>query len=194
MFRTLFAVTGILCAVTSHAGEDPQFALERLTVPRVDSVGQVAKFQDGVLTRLPSGLFRLDGVDTLDVGKVYQLPGIQAIELRAVGAVPTAVFLRISGVDPTCDHVSPLRYAQRRDGTRLDVVVSSRHLYERSAQIGCVSNFRPYRLTVPLDVYGLAGGTYTVTVNGVHSGQFVLAAENRYADDCHETLLRQCPQ
>jgi len=194
MIQTLTVSLAIFGATASLAADSPSFAAERLLVPRVDSVGQVAQYQDGTLTRLPSGEFRLDGVDTLDMGKVYQLPGIQSVEVRTIGTGPVSVLLRVNGVDPSCDHVSPLRFSQRRTGNRFDVVISSRHLYDKSPSYGCIDSYRPFRVTVPLDVYGLSSGTYTFSVNGVQTGQFALASENRYPDDCHETLERQCPK
>lgn len=193
MIRWLFLSLALAGAGAAYAEDAALFKADQLTLPRVDGEGQVAQYQNAALARLPSGDFRLEGVDVLDAAKLYRLPGIQTVEVRTVGTQPVAVLLRVNGVDPSCDHVSPLRFAQRLTGQRFDVVISSQHYYDRSAVIGCADNYRPFRLTVPLDVYGLAAGTYTFTVNGVQAGQFTLTAENRYADDCHPTLERLCP-
>lgn len=194
MIRWLFLSLALAGAGAAHAEDAALFKADRLTLPRVDGDGQVAQYQNAALARLPSGDFRLEGVDVLDAAELYRLPGIQTVEVRTVGTLPVAVLLRVNGVDPSCDHVSPLRYAQRLTGQRFDVVISSQHAYALGQVHGCTNEVRPFRLTVPLDVYGLAAGTYTFTVNGVQSGQFTLAAENRYPDDCHPTLERRCPR
>jgi hypothetical protein len=150
-------------------------------------------YQDAVLVRLPSGEFRLQALETLESGAVYQLPGIRSAEIRQLGSRPVAVLLRVSGADLSCDHIGPLRFHQRRVGSRFDVVISSLHLRAKGGPFGCIANERPFRLTVPLDVYGLAAGRYSYVVNGGQPGEFTLAEENRYPDDCHETLERGCP-
>lgn len=189
----LFMALGF--AATASSTEVPSFAAERLSVPRVDTETQVGQYQEAVLLRLPSGDFRLEGVELLEAGKVYQLPGIQAVEVRQVGTRPAAVFLRISGEDISCDHVSPLRFHQRLKGNRFEVVVSSRHyLPKPSVSYGCIAVLRPIRLTVPLEVYGLAAGTYAFTVNGRNAGEFQLAQDNCYEDDHHQTMVRGCPR
>ena len=181
-------VLGCSLSATLWAAEAPTFNAEKLNVPRVDSGGQVGAYQEGVLSRLPNGDFRLDSVEALDVGQVYRLPGIMTAEIRQSSAVPVAVLLRVAGTDFSCDHISPLRFDQRLTGSQIDVVISSKHLRVPAPGNGCTNESRPFRLTVPLDVYGLPAGTYTVKVNGGLTAQFTLTTVNRYPDDCHQTF------
>lgn len=55
----------------------------------------------------------------------------------------------------------------------------------------CPAMMYPYHYTVPLDVYGLAAGTYSYEVNGVKSGTFTLQQDNKFPEDC--PLYLNCP-
>ena len=165
----------------------------RLSIPRVDTPAKVGQYQDVLLQRSPQGTFSITGLQTLGQGTLYDLLGIASVEVSKAGSVPTSVFLRVSGSDPTCDFAGAVRVHQRLEGTRFDIQLSAPHLNPIGTPQVCTANIRNYKLTVPLEVYGLAAGTYSYTVNGSHSGQFTLEQPNRFADDCDVLRYGVCP-
>jgi hypothetical protein len=165
----------------------------RLSIPRVDTPGKVGQFQDVLLQRSPQGTFSIVNLQTLGQGTLYDLLGIGQVDVIKAGSMPASVFLRVSGSDPTCDFAGAVRVHQRRDGTRFDIQLSAPHVNPIGSTQVCTANIRNYKLTVPLEVYGLAAGTYTYTVNGGHGGQFTLEQENRFADDCDVLRYGMCP-
>lgn len=176
------------------SAENPIYQDEngRLTIPRVDTSGQVGKYQDVLLQRTPQGTFSIAGLQTLGQGTLYDLLGITTIEVSKAGTLPASVFIRVSGSDPTCDFAGAVRVHQRREGTRFDINISAPHLNPFGYPAICPANIRNYKLTVPLEVYGLAAGTYSYTINGNHSGQFTLDRDNKFADDCDVLRYGNC--
>jgi hypothetical protein len=164
----------------------------RLSIPRVDTPGKVGQFQDVLLQRSPQGTFSIVSLQTLGQGTLYDLLGIAQVDVSKAGSMPASVFLRVSGSDPTCDFAGAVRVHQRREGTRFDIQLSAPHHQPIGTPQVCTANIRNYRLTVPLEVYGLAAGTYSYTVNGGHSGQFTLEQDNRFADDCDVLRYGMC--
>jgi hypothetical protein len=106
---------------------------------------------------------------------------------------PAAMYLRVSGPDAICDHVSPVRIHQRLLGTRFDIGISAEHQYPAGEMVPCTAMARPFKVTVPLPVYGLAAGTYSYTVNGGFAGQFTLTEDNTFGDDCDPVKAGRCP-
>jgi hypothetical protein len=176
------------------SAENPIYQDEngRLTIPRVDTSGQVGKYQDVLLQRTPQGTFSIASLQTLGQGTLYDLLGITTIEVSKAGTLPASVFIRVSGSDPTCDFAGAVRVHQRREGTRFDIHLSALHINPIGTPQVCTANIRNYKLTVPLEVYGLAAGTYSYTVNGSHTGQFTLGQDNKFADDCDVLRYGNC--
>lgn len=182
----------LFAAASAGAQLAPGYHAGKLTVPRVDTPEQVGRFQDGVLQLTPQGTFSITGLQELGLGPVYPLLGIEKVEVVVSAGLPSSVFLRVSGVDPTCDYAGGLRLHQRRNGERFEVAISAPHHAVLGAAAACPANIRPYRITVPLEVYGLAAGSYSFTVNGGFVGQFTLAQANRFADDCDVLKYGNC--
>jgi hypothetical protein len=176
------------------AAENPAYddANARLTLPRVDTAGQVGRYQDVLLQRSPQGTFSIASLQTLGQGTLYDLLGITSVDVSKAGTLPASVFLRVSGSDPTCDFAGAVRVHQRREGTRFDIQLSAPHVHPIGTLQVCTANIRNYKLTVPLEAYGLAAGTYTYTVNGGHAGQFTLDQANKFADDCDVLRYGMC--
>ena len=171
------------CSLTWSA-ESPSYQAQKLTVPRVDTPEQVGKFQDGVMQQKPSGEWIITSLQTLGDGTLYNVLGIGSVEVIKTTSHPVMVYLRVSGHDLPCDHLGPERIYQRMVGSRFDVNVSSQHLFPNTGVYYCPHIYRPYKITIPLNVYGLSAGTYTYQVNGVSSGSFTLENANKFADDC----------
>lgn len=185
------AVAGL--PVPGLASDQPGYQNDRLSVPRVDTAGQVGQYQDVVLQRGAQGGFSIVGLQELGQGRLFNLQGISKVEAAKAGSEPASVFLRVSGTDPSCDYAGPLRVHQRREGSRFDINISALHVHPLGSPVVCTADIRNYRMTVPLEVYGLAAGTYTFTVNGGFAGQFTLDRENRFADDCDVYRAGRCP-
>lgn len=181
-----------LCS-TATADGAPAYQAGRLVLPRVDTPEQVGMYQDAVLQAGPDGRLTVVDAQTLGEARVYNLTGMTEVEVRRTSGVPQAVFLRVSGVDPTCDYTGPLRVFQRREGSRFDVNLSAAHLRPYGQPQVCTAQIRNYRLTIPLEVYGLAAGVYSFSINGVLGGEFTLEQDNRFGDDCDPTRAGSCP-
>jgi hypothetical protein len=192
-FLSHFMALSMACPpMLAMAADDADYQGDKLTIPRVDTPGQVGQFQDAVLQRSPQGGFALTSLQVLGQGALYNLLGIGSVEASKTSGVPSSVFIRVSGTDPTCDYAGGVRVHQRREGTRFDINISAPHVNPFNHPAICPANIRNYKLTVPLEVYGLAAGTYSYTVNGSHSGQFALDRENKFADDCDVLRYGNC--
>ena len=190
--RLLSALIALSLPALACAADIPGYQNDKLSIPRVDTAGQVGQYQDVVLQRTAQGGFSLTGLQVLGQGTLYNLTGITGVEASKTNGLPSSVFLRVSGTDHTCDYAGAVRVHQRREGTRFDVNISAPHLNPAGTPQFCTADIRNYRLTVPLEVYGLAAGTYSYTVNGNHAGQFTLDRDNRFADDCDVLRLGSC--
>ncbi|NRF66354.1 hypothetical protein HLB44_05090 [Aquincola sp. S2] len=185
----LAAMAGV---ATAGANDAPDFENGRLTLPRVDTPQQVGRFQDGVLEATSDGVFGLRSVQELGKGRLAPVLGISTVEVIKTASAPAAVFVRVSGAEPGCGFAGPARAHQRRVGTSFEVQVSVPYVNPIDMPQVCPANIRPFRITVPLAVYGAQAGTYGVTVNGVHTAQFTLDRVNAFADDCDVQKYGNC--
>lgn len=151
-----------------------------LTIPSIDSFGQVGMFQD-VRFCLQNGArntWLLTGASTLGSPTLDRLP-IHRVEVVKTASFPTAVYLRASATYTRC-HGAPARIAQRLVGTRFEVSIGVPS--GDAATRPCTTDIKHFNKTVTLPVYGLAAGTYTYDVNGV-TGSFTLEAANKFPDE-----------
>jgi hypothetical protein len=138
----------------------------------------------------------LQQVEELGKGNLYNITGIQAVEVKTAGTVPVGIYLQVSGAIPGCNFPDgPLRVHQRlqvqpSQSQRFEVNVSA--LQRPMPLTGCTMNLKPFRVTVPLETYGLPAGSYSYSVNGLVSGNFTLAAANQFANDCDVSKFGNC--
>lgn len=191
-FVNLTAVLALCCPLSAWSSEAPIFQSQTLTVPRVDTSSQVGKYQDGVLQQKASGEWILTSVQALGEGTLYNVLGVGSVEVIKTTSHPVMVYLRVSGHDLPCDHTGPERIHQRMVGSRFDVNISSQHLFPNTGVYYCPHIYRPYKITIPLNVYGLSAGTYTYQVNGASTGSFTLESANKFADDCPAANVGGC--
>ncbi len=187
----LCALLAATASAPGFAADTPSFSGSVLTIPRVDSPTQVGLYQDVLLQYGSTGGFTITKVLELGKGTVYNVGVVQSVEVKKVGTVPASVYLQVSGTAVDCDFNGPARSQQRLQGTRFDVNVSASHVSPYGTVTVCPANIRPFKLTVPLEVYGLSAGSYTYSVNGI-TGSFTLEADNRFADDCDVTKGGAC--
>lgn len=187
------SAASVLCSAAAIAADNPGYNSTVLTIPRVDTPDQIGQYQDAVLQLTPQGTFTITGLKDLGRSTVYNVGNVQTVEVRKSGTLPVSVYLQVKGTANACDFDGPARLHQRQQGTRFDVNISASHIKPFSMVTVCTADIRPFRLTVPLEVYGLAAGTYTYNVNGI-SGSFSLEADNKFSDDCDVLKFGNCPQ
>jgi hypothetical protein len=177
-FCAVLLLAGLLtCAA---AADETTYRDGVLTIPSVNTDAQVGQYQNAVLEMDAQGLWRLTGLRVLDGSPaVYRAP-VDQVEVVKTASSPVQVLLRVSGTF-TSGCGSPGRVSQRRVASRFEIVLADAFWAYDVAL--CTANMVPYVKTIPLDVYGLAAGTYTYDVNGI-SGSFELFADNVLSGDC----------
>jgi len=189
--RLPLAAVSLLCSAAVCAADIPVFNSNVLTLPRIDSSEQPGLYQDVVLQYTAQGQLTVLQLEQLGKGKVYNLGQVEAVEVKKTGTLPVSVYLQVSGTAGACDFTGPARAHQRLQGSRFDVNISAPHRNPVTSVQVCTADIRPFKITVPLRVYGLAAGTYSYNVNGL-TGSFTLEANNRFADDCDVMKFGRC--
>ena len=99
------------------------------------------------------------------------LASVDEIEIIILESFPVQVQVIASGNLPdTCTEISEIN--QEREGNTFFVSIKTYH-----PPGPCIQVLAPFEETIPLEVYGLPAGTYTVDVNGVQ-GTFDLEVDN----------------
>ena len=97
---------------------------------------------------------------------------VETVEIRILESMPVQVQVVATGYLPdACTKMGEI--TQSRDGNTFNITIAT----TRPAEAACAEVINPFVETIPLDVAGLAAGTYTVNVNGV-TGTFELTADN----------------
>jgi hypothetical protein len=178
-------------------GEHATYLYGVLTIPRVDTTEQVGQYQDAKLSLQADGSWKLDELRAFGNSGLAKVP-IESVEVVKTDGFPMGVYLRTIGWASPCGYQGKARVQQRQTGTHFDIALSVPVLVS-DEPYACTANVEYVRLTIPLEVYGLAAGTYTYSVNGV-SGSFSLSSDNKYADDCSASSVQPtftvswCPQ
>lgn len=161
-----------------------------LTLPRVDTPEQVGQYQDASFSLQADGSWKLNGLRSIGNSGVSKIP-VDSIELVKVEGFPVGAYLRVTAWGWPCGIEGRARILQRQVGAHFDVTISAPVLVSDETY-ACPAVVQRVRMTVPLQVYGLAAGAYTYDVNGV-TGGFSLAADNRYPEDCDSSQVAYCP-
>ena len=105
-------------------------------------------------------------------GTVTGLATVRSVDLAILESFPVQVHAMTEGflADP-CTSLDQI--TQSRDGERISVKMTT----TRDADAVCIAVIVDFEEVVPLDVYGLPAGTYTVDVNGV-TATFTLTVDN----------------
>lgn len=180
-FLTLgVAAAALLASVEGWCSDSPSLQGEVLFLPRVDTPDQVGLYQNGTLRRNADGTWSLLSVQALEEGGLSTLLGVGQVVVHATESVPRAIYLKVSGAEARCGVSGPVKVHQRLTGSNFEVNLSASLPRSMGA---CPAMMYPYRITVPLNVYGLPMGTYAFSVNGVR-GTFVLPRANAFEEDC----------
>ena len=102
---------------------------------------------------------------------VYGLANVEEIDVMVLESFPVQVHLIVNGYLPNpCTEIYQI--IQERTGNHFSISIST----FRSPGI-CIQIIVPFEEVIPLEVYGLPAGTYTVEVNGVQ-GTFIMEVDN----------------
>lgn len=173
---------------SSIVQDGPTYRDGILTIPAVSTDTQVGKYQNATFEPTAQGLWRLTGVSTLDDGRprLYRVP-VERVEVIKTTGVPAQVLLQVHGAfSGGCGTLGPVN--QRRVGERFQILLTDAFTAYDVAL--CTALIVPYVKTIPLDVYGLAAGTYAYDVNGT-TGNFTLTADNVLSGDCFGTSCQK---
>lgn len=179
-------VATILFTAAAWSTDAPYFDGAVLTIPRVDTPGQVGKYQEGVLRPNADGTWSITSLRSVEpysaLSNLYNNWRVQVVT-TSVPAGPVSVYLRVRGADGGCPY-RPVRMHQRRKGSEISINLSRDNTSPGGGLGVCPAMMYPYHLTVPLDVYGLPAGTYSFVINNEYRGTFTLERENKFPDDC----------
>jgi inhibitor of cysteine peptidase len=99
------------------------------------------------------------------------LATVEEIDILTLESFPVQVFVIASGYLPNpCTEIYQI--SQEREGKTFFITIET-----YCSQEVCIQVIAPFEETIPLEVYGLPAGTYTVEVNGVQ-GTFNLEMDN----------------
>ena len=102
---------------------------------------------------------------------VYGLANVKEIDVMVLESFPVQVHLVVNGYLPNpCTEIYQI--IQERTDNHFSISISTFH----SPGI-CIQIIVPFEEVIPLEVYGLPAGTYTVEVNGVQ-GTFIMEVDN----------------
>ena len=108
-------------------------------------------------------------------GDERPVPGtaqVDSVEILILESFPVQIHVLAKGHLPdSCTTIDQI--TEEQDGATFRVTITT----ARPEGEMCAQVLTPFEETIPLDVYGLAAGTYTVDVNGV-TGTFTLDIDN----------------
>ena len=107
---------------------------------------------------------------------IYGTAVVENIDILILESFPVQVNVIAKGYLPDgCTEIGDI--TKNMDGNTFTVTVET----IRPANMMCTEAIVPYEKSIPLDVYGLKAGTYSVFVNSV-SGSFELTMDNSIPD------------
>ena len=107
---------------------------------------------------------------------LYGTAVVENIEILTLESFPVQIHVITKGYLPDgCTEIGDI--TKSKDGNTFVVNIET----IRPADAMCTQAIVPYEEVIPLDVYGLEAGTYSVVVNGV-SGSFELSTDNLIPD------------
>ena len=101
---------------------------------------------------------------------------VEDVEIMFLESFPLQVHIVASGYLPDpCTEIDEI--SAERDGRHFEVLITTL----REAEVMCIQVIEAFEQNVPLDVYGLPAGDYTVTVNGIEA-EFTFLQDNSLPD------------
>lgn len=164
----LLTATVFLLTSTAFAEEAPTFQDSTLSIPRIDTVTKVGQFQNAQFKQAKDGRW-----DLLSVTET-KLATIEADSVLVTNTKPAQAFVKASGYFPSgCYGLGSINV--RKKDNLFEVAI---HQVELQTFAVCTQALVPFNVTVPLDIYGSASGTYQVSVNNGGKRSFTLTSDN----------------
>lgn len=102
----------------------------------------------------------------------YGKAPVESVEVVFLESFPLQVQLQVEGYLPDgCTEIESTEV--ERQGDHFEVTITT----SRPAEMACTQAIEPFEMNIPLDVYGLPAGEYTVDVNGVETS-FTFSQDN----------------
>lgn len=138
--------------------------------------GNVTEEPPATMAPAPTNTIALPTPTDIPSGEIIRGQAVvDSIEVEILESFPVQINVIARGSLPDgCTQVENV--IQQRADTTFQIVVTTL----RPADRMCTQAIVPFTETIPLDVIGLAAGTYTVQVNG-NTGSFTLAVDNTLA-------------
>ncbi len=177
-FGLTMCLLGLTAAAAAQANDQPVYDAddETLTIPSVTAEGQPGFFQEIMLAPASDGTWR---VDQLYEGELLEEDVVDAIWTTSTAGLPRQFYIHVEGTFPTdCPAVGQIE--QMREGNTFHVYV----YYENNQwlrdpdSVACAQVLTPFEFTVPLDIYGVEAGEYSVRINNHDLRTFVLEQDN----------------
>ena len=168
------------------ADEHPTYQNGILTIPRVDTLDQLGKFQDVKLLLTEQGDWRL-----IDVKIPLAGPYVDTVQTVVTETFPFQVFLKVNGL--FADGCTTMgRISQRVKANRFEIIMYDQR--DAKPEDTCTQVVTRFEKIIPLPVYGLSAGTYEYSLSGVLSfnvdregsspktftGTFNIARDNKF--------------
>lgn len=158
----------LVSMINIAAADNPAtFANEVLSIPAVNTHDQVAKYEHVQFRLAKDG--RWDLIRFIEPKQA----AVEKIGINLLESFPVQVHVDVAGYLPNgCYGLGETHIIQ--DNNQFSVVIN---MTELQTLVACTQALVPFKVTVPLDVYGLHAGTYQVNVNGINE-IFELSVDN----------------
>ena len=101
---------------------------------------------------------------------------VEDVEIVFLESFPLGAHSDASGYLPDpCTEIDEI--SVEREGSHFEVLITTK----REAEVMCIQVIEEFEQNIPLDVYGLPAGDYTVTVNGIDA-EFTFLQDNSLPD------------
>lgn len=104
-------------------------------------------------------------------GELY----VESVDILIMESFPVQISVLVKGQLPNvCTEIDQIRQGDDLENNAFWIEITT----VSSTDDACIEILAPFEESIPLDVYGLPAGTYTVTVNDVMTATFTLDMDN----------------
>jgi len=104
-------------------------------------------------------------------GELY----VESVDILIMESFPVQISVLVKGELPdACTEIDQIHQGDDLENNAFWIEITT----VSSTDTACIEILGPFEETIPLDVYGLPAGTYTVTVNDVMTATFTLDMDN----------------